>query len=69
MDEWEDIIGGIETEKDEYDSEWYCQACEFGPMVEAMKKCDRCGENKDARYSEDEYDEDGLLKEKSEEIY
>jgi len=69
MDDWDDIIGGIETEKDEYDGEWFCQACEFGPMKESMTKCDRCGERKDTRYAEDEYDADGYLIEKPEEIY
>ena len=69
MDDWEDIIGGIETEKDEYDGEWFCQACEFGPMKESMTKCDRCGERKDIKYAEDEYDADGYLIEKQEEIY
>ena len=36
MDDWDDIIGGIETEKNEWDEEWFWQACEFGPMKESM---------------------------------
>ena len=71
MDDWDNILGGLETEKDEYDGEWYCQSCEFGPMTEAMKKCDRCGEKKDTKYAEDEYDADGYPIETNEpeEIY
>ena len=38
-------------------------------MKESMTKCDRCGENKDTKYAEDEYDADGYLIEKPEEIY
>ena len=70
MDEWNDLVKGAETEeKNEWDGEWICQACEGGPWLEEMKKCDRCGERKDIKYIEDEYDADGFLIEKPEEIY
>ena len=71
MDDWDNILGGLETEEHDYDGEWYCQSCEFGPMTEAMKKCDRCGEKKDTKYAEDEYDADGYPIETNEpeEIY
>ena len=70
MEDFDDILETLEgEEKNEWDGEWVCQSCEFGPMPEEMKKCDRCGERKDVHYNEDEYDEDGLLKEKYEEIY
>ena len=68
MDEW-NILLDEENRKEEWDMEWICQACEGGPWPEEMKKCDRCGENKDIKYSEDEYDADGFLIEKPEEIY
>ena len=46
MDEWDDLISGAEAEeKNAWDGEWICQACEGGPWPEEMKKCDRCGEN------------------------
>jgi hypothetical protein len=40
-------------------------------MKESMTKCDRCGERKDIKYAEDEYDADGYPIEKNEpeEIY
>ena len=69
MDDWDNILGGLETEEHDYDGEWFCQACEHGPMKESMTKCDRCGERKDIKYAEDEYDADGYLIEKQEEIY
>jgi hypothetical protein len=70
MDEWNDLVKGAETEeKNAWDGEWICQACEAGPWSEEMKKCDRCGERKDVQYLEDEYDADGYLLEKPEEIY
>ena len=70
MDEWNDLVSGAETEeKNAWDGEWVCQACEGGPWPEEMKKCDRCGERKDIKYLEDEYDADGFLIEKPEEIY
>ncbi len=69
-DDFNDILETLEgEEKNEWDGEWICQTCEFGPMPEEMKKCDRCGERKGIQYDEDEYDDDGLLKEKYEEIY
>ena len=68
MDDW-DILLDTGEEKNEWDEEWFCQACEFGPMKESMTICDRCGENKDTKYAEDEYDADGYLIEKPEEIY
>ena len=70
MDEWDDLMNGAEAEeKNAWDDEWFCQSCEFGPMTEAMKKCDRCGEKKDIKYLEDEYDADGYPIESPEEIY
>ena len=71
MDEWDDLMNGAEAEeKNAWDGEWICQACEGGPWPEDMKRCDRCGEGKGKQYSEDEYDADGYLKEdKIEEIY
>ena len=70
MDEWKDLVKEAETEeKNAWDGEWICQACEGGPWPEEMKKCDRCGENKDIKYSGDDYDADGFLIEKPEEIY
>ena len=70
MDEWNDLVEGAETEeKNAWDGEWVCQACEGGPWPEEMKKCDRCGERKDIKYLEDEYAADGFLIEKPEEIY
>ena len=70
MDDWDDLIRGEEAEeKNAWDGEWICQACEGGPWLEEMKKCDRCGEGKDIKYLEDEYDADGFLIEKPEEIY
>lgn len=70
MDDWDDLIRGEEAEeKNAWDGEWICQGCEGGPWPEEMKKCDRCGERKDVQYSEDEYDADGYLKEKVDEIY
>ena len=69
-DDWDDLIRGAEAEeKNDWDGERICQACEGGPWPEEMKKCDRCGENKDIKYSEDDYDADGFLIEKPEEIY
>ena len=69
-DDWDDLITGEEAEeKNAWDGEWICQACEGGPWLEEMKKCDRCGERKDIKYIEDEYDADGFLIEKPEEIY
>jgi uncharacterized paraquat-inducible protein A len=53
MDDWDNILGGLETEEHDYDGEWFCQACEFGPMKESMTKCDRCGERKDIKHSEE----------------
>ena len=59
MDDWDNLINGAEAEeKNAWDGEWICQACEGGPWPEEMKKCDRCGENKDVQYSEDDYDAD-----------
>ena len=70
MDEWDDLISGAEAEeKNSWDGEWICQACEAGPWPEEMKKCDRCGEKKDTKYYEDEYDVDGYPIDKPEEIY
>ena len=70
MNEWDDLVSGAEEEeKNAWDGEWVCQACEAGPWQEEMKKCDRCGERKDIKYLEDEYDADGFLIEKPEEIY
>jgi len=69
-DDWDNLIRGAEAEeKNAWDGEWICQACEGGPWPEEMKKCDRCGERKDVQYLEDEYDADGYLIEKPEEIY
>jgi uncharacterized paraquat-inducible protein A len=68
MDDWDNLINEPE-EKNDWDGEWICQACEAGPWPEEMKKCDRCGEKKDN--AEDEYDADGYPIEKNEpeEIY
>lgn len=46
---------------DEYDSgEWYCEACEHGPMDEEEAKCERCGaKHKMSRDEEAELDENG----------
>jgi len=72
MDDWDDLMNGAEAEeKNAWDDEWFCQACEFGPMKESATKCDRCRESKDIKYAEDDYDADGYLieKPKEEEIY
>ena len=69
-DDWDDLITGEEAEeKNAWDGEWICQACEAGPWPAEMKKCDRCGEQKGVQYDEDEYDADGYLIEKPEEVY
>ena len=69
MDEWEDFINLDNEKKEVWETEWVCQACEGGPWPEEMKKCDRCGERKDVKYYEDEYDADGYLIETNQEIY
>ena len=70
MDDWDNLISGAEAEeKNAWDGEWICQTCEGGPWTEEMKKCDRCGEKKDIKYFEDEYDADGYPIDKPEEIY
>ena len=73
MDDWDDIIGGIETEKNEWDEEWFCPSCEFGPIAEDKGKCDRCGCKNEQKFIDDglELDEDGWGEEKEtvEEIY
>jgi uncharacterized paraquat-inducible protein A len=57
MDEWDKILSDVALEetKDEFQDEWYCSACEHGPMVEKDDKCTRCGE-KNSQYGHDELD-------------
>ena len=70
MEEWDNLISGAEAEeKNEWDGEWFCESCEFGPMPETAKKCDRCSENQNAKWPTEDIDEDGYPKEEVEEIY
>ena len=71
MEDFNDILETLDGEekRESWMEDWVCESCEFGPMSEDLKKCDRCGEKRDPKYQEDEYDEDGLLKEKYEETY
>ena len=72
MDEW-DILLEDEEQKEEWEHEWFCQACELGPMHGDKNKCDRCSCKKDQKFREDglELDDDGWGDEKEtvEEIY
>ena len=72
MDDWDKILNNVELDetKEEYADEWYCSACEHGPMTEKEDKCSRCGE-KNSQYQHDETDgwEDEDIESEVEEIY
>ena len=50
MDEW-DILLEDEDNKEEWEHEWTCPSCEFGPMHGDLDKCDRCGCKKDKKFT------------------
>ena len=65
MDEW-DILLEDEDKKEDWENEWVCPSCEFGPMHGDKVKCERCGCRKDKKFRDDgvEFDEDGWGEEK-----
>ena len=69
--EWDKLINTLEMDpgSDDYADDWWCQECEYGPMIEADNKCKRCGHPWNGKHTDEEYDEDGELKEKYEEIF
>ena len=73
-DDFEDILDTLEDEdrREEWEDEWVCQQCEYGPMHGDLDKCDRCGCKKDKKFKEyDDFEDDGWGEEKEivEEIY
>ena len=55
MDDWDKILSDVALEetKDELHDEWWCIACEHGPMTEKEDKCSRCGTKSGKVYNND----------------
>ena len=55
IDDLDQILSDIAHEEDkEEGTEWWCTACEHGPMEEKENKCTRCGEKNGKQYAEEE---------------
>ena len=44
---------------EDWEDEWVCPSCEYGPMHGDLEKCDRCGCKKDQKFNEYGLDDDG----------
>ena len=57
MDDWDKILSDVALEetRDEFEDEWWCRECEYGPMNKEDGKCQRCGA-KNNQYVRDELD-------------
>ena len=68
-----DILNTIleDDHREEWEDEWMCPSCEYGPMASEANKCERCGCKKDQKFNEHGLDDDGWGEETEEveEIY
>jgi len=72
LDDWDKILSDVALEetKDEFEDEWWCRECEYGPMNKEDGKCQRCGA-KSNQYFKDEIDgwEDPDVDKEVDEVY
>ena len=48
-EDFDDILETLDDEehREDWEDEWVCPSCEYGPMHGDLEKCDRCGCKKD----------------------